>query len=140
MKSLTLIDKAYLLKKIKLFASLDLDELLPVADKLNQAHFDQKKVIFSWGDQAHRMYLIAKGSVDLLDKEGKIVVSLEPLDFFGDESLFNNQPRAYSARSQTEAIILSISRTNLMTIISECPSIAISLLEVYTSRNPLREQ
>lgn len=133
---MNLIDKAYLLKRTRLFESLDLDELLPIADKLSQAHFDAGKVIFSKNDQALRMFFIAKGSVEL--EAGSVVTTLDAIDFFGDESIFSNEPRAYTARSKTETVLLSISRTNLMTIISECPSVAVGLLHVYSLAMPLR--
>lgn len=132
MKPLTLIDKAYLLKRTELFKSLDLDELLPIADKLSQAHFDADKTIFTKGDQALRMYFIAKGQVEC------DTTTLEAVDFFGDEAIFSLEPRAYTARSKTESILLSISRTNLLTIISECPSVAVGLLHLYGLAMPIR--
>lgn len=138
MKPLTLIDKAYLLKKTELFETLDLDELLPIADKLNQAQFEPEKMIFSQGDNALRMYFIAKGSVFLMDEKSEQSFVLEAVDFFGDEAIFSSKPRGYSAISQTETIVLSISRTNLLSIISECPSVAIGLLRVYTATMPMR--
>ncbi len=138
MKRLTLVDKAFLLKSTPLFASLDLDELLPIADKLSQSSFSPSEAIFREGDPALRMYVIAKGSVELFNVNGEIISTLTAVDFFGDESIFNDQPRAYSSRSCSDSILLSISRTNLMTIISECPSVAVGLLKVYTASMPLR--
>lgn len=138
MKPLTLIDKAYLLKRTDLFKSLDLDELLPIADKLSQAHFDANKIIFAKNDQALRMYFIAKGHVELNDFDGNETITLQAGDFFGDEAVFSYKPRAYTAKSQSETILLSISRTNLLTIISECPSVAVGLLRVYGRAMPIR--
>lgn len=138
MKPLTLIDKAYLLKRTDLFKSLDLDELLPVADKLSQAHFDENKTIFTKNDQALRMYFIAKGEVELLDLDEGNPITLEAGDFFGDEAIFSYKPRAYTACSRSESILLSISRTNLLTIITECPSVAVGLLRVYGLAMPVR--
>ncbi len=138
MKPLTLIDKAYLLKRTELFKSLDLDELLPIADKLSQAHFDENKTIFTKNDQALRMYFIAKGTVELQDQGGTVLTTLHAIDFFGDEAIFSLEPRAYTAHSRTETVLLSISRTNLLTIISECPSVAVGLLHVYGLAMPIR--
>ncbi len=132
MKRLTLIDKAFLLKKTKLFGSLDLDLLLSIADKLNIAEYAPKDEIFVANEEANRMYLIYKGEVEIRDSEHRHLAVLEATDFFGEESLFNDKPRGYEAVARSTAQLLTLSRTNLFTIISECPSVAVAFLQAYT--------
>lgn len=132
MKKLTLIDKAFLLKRTPLFETLDLNLLLPIADKLGVAHFDAGETIFSKNEEAFRMYFVAKGAVEIRDTHHNVTL-LTHDDFFGDESLFNDKPRAYSAVAVADTMLLSLSRTNLLTIISECPNVAVGFLQVYTS-------
>ena len=139
MKKLTLIDKAFILKKTPLFESLDLDLLLPIADKLTLLHFDTGDNIFSINDDAKRMYFIAKGTVEILSQEKQMISILEEDDFFGDEAIFSEKPRAYHAFSKKDSTLLALSRTNLLTIISESPSVAISLLQIYASLIPFRK-
>jgi len=139
MKPLALIDRAFFLKKIPLFATLDLDLLLPIADKLGIAAYQANEHIFGINDEASRMYFIVKGTVEIRD-ESKLLAILHSEDFFGDESLFNEKPRAYRALSTTETLLLSISRTNLLTIISECPTVAIGFLQAYTQTTPFRSR
>lgn len=138
MKRYTLIDKAFLLKRNPLFGQLDLDLLLPIADKLSLAHFDKDDLIFDLQEEAHRMYFIVKGTVLITDEEGKELAHLAGEDFFGDEALFNDKPRQYGARCIEDTFLLSLSKTNLLTIISECPSVAVGLLQSYTKATPFR--
>jgi CRP/FNR family cyclic AMP-dependent transcriptional regulator len=133
MKKLTLIDKAFLLKKTPLFGTLDLDLLLPIADKLITTNFDAGDHIFHVQDEASRMYLIVHGSVEIRDPSGKTLATLSSDNFFGDESIFNEKPRGYEVISKTDSQLLSLSRTNLLTIISEYPSVAVGFLQVYAS-------
>lgn len=133
MRSLSLIDKAFLLKKCRLFSELDLDLLLAIADKLGIAHYEKGKRIFEINEEAHRMYLIVEGEVEIRDAQCKVLSSLQSEDFFGEESLFNDKPRAYDAISRTQTLMLTLSQTNLLTIISECPAVAVGLLSVYAS-------
>lgn len=123
MKKIGLIDRAFLLKRTPLFASLDLDLILASADKLAVSTWNPNEVIFEKGDEATRMYFIAEGEVDCGEK------ILGEIEFFGDEALFNERPRAYSARATKETTLLTLSKTNLLTIISECPSVAVGLLQ-----------
>ena len=140
MKQQTLIDKVLFLKKTPLFESLDLDLLLPIADKLVTTTFDEGEVIFSFKDEAQRIYFILDGIVEIIEPDGTVVANLSDYDFFGDESLFNEKPRGYTAISKKESCLLSLSRQNLMAIIFECPWVAIGLLGVYAASNQFRER
>lgn len=139
-KNLSLINKVFLLKKTPLFSTLSLEMLLPIADKLVIADFDAGDEIFNIGEEAHRMYFIVQGEVDLFIKDKKIVQKCKHGDFFGDESLFNDLPRRYQAICLCDTLMLTLSRTNLLTIISECPSVALGFLAVYTSPDYVRSR
>lgn len=138
MKQLTLIDKAFLLKKTPLFAMLDLDLLLVISDKLETLRLDEEDVVFAVSDPGTRVYFIVKGVIEIQGQNGKAPFELSTPAFFGDESLFSEKPRAYAAIAKSESLLLSLSKTNLLTIISECPQVAVGLLQAYASTNPMR--
>lgn len=137
MKTLTLIDRAFFLKRIPIFSRLDLDLLLAIADKLQIGTIDPGETIFRFEEEAFHMYFIVKGQVALRQPDHPPVI-LGPEEFFGDESIFNERVRAYEAVSQAETTLLGLTRTNLLTIISECPSVAVGFLQTYTSAMPFR--
>ncbi len=140
MKHLSLIEKAFFLKKTKLFEELDLDLLLAVADKISQDIYDKGEKVFLPNQVANRIYFIAQGSVKLVGPAKENLTSLKKGDFFGDESLFNEKPRAYGAICSEDSLILTISRSHLHTIISECPSVAIALLRSFATLLPCRQK
>ncbi|MEM8629501.1 MAG: cyclic nucleotide-binding domain-containing protein [Chlamydiota bacterium] len=130
MKQLNLIETAFFLKKVDIFSDLDLDFLLSIADKVHQDEYDKGETVFTKGQVGNSLYLIAKGSV--LSTKKTPQETLQTGDFFGDEALFNEQPRSYTATCSSDAILLILSRSNLMSIISECPNVAVRLLKHYT--------
>lgn len=138
MKQLTLIDKAFLLKRTPLFAMLDLDLLLVISDKLETMRLDAEDVVFGVQEPGTRVYFVVKGTIILEEENGKQIAELTTPDFFGDESLFSEKPRAYLAKSVGESQLLSLSKTNLLTIISECPQVAVGLLQAYAASNQIR--
>jgi CRP/FNR family cyclic AMP-dependent transcriptional regulator len=138
MKRLTLVDKAFFLKKTLLFSALDLDLLLAIADKLSIVSFDEGKQIFGTGEEAFRMYFIVKGIVEIRDPQRNVLAELSDEEFFGDEAMFNEKPRTYDAISKTDTVLLALTRTNILTIISECPSVAVGFLQAYTSTTAFR--
>lgn len=137
---LNLIDKAFLLKKTSLFGGLDLDLLLSIADKMEPISFRPTETIFQCDQEAYRMYLILSGHVAIADKNGAPLAELAPGDFFGDEAMFNEKKRTYAAACRTKVELLALSRSHLLTIIHECPSVALALLEAYTSHLNFRSR
>lgn len=140
MNNLTLIDRAFFLKKMPLFSMLDLDILLAISDKLHIVTFEKGQTIFGIQEDAYRMYFLVKGCVEIQGSSQNILATLEADDFFGEEALFSEQPRAYSAVCKTDVMVLALSKTNLLTIIFECPSVAVGLLQAYTRMTPFRSR
>src|SRR5690606_27775419 len=123
----SLIEKAFFLKKSRLFNELDLEILLAIAEKLHEDDYDKDEKVFTPGQVANRIYLIAEGHVQIYDEQRRLLSELHVGDYFGDESLFNEQPRSYSAICKTDTVFLTLSRSQLLSIISECPSVAVTL-------------
>jgi len=136
----SLIEKAFFLKKVRLFNELDLELLLAISEKLHEDDYDAEEKIFASGQVANRIYFIETGAVQIVDEKMKVLSELTAGDYFGDESLFNEQPRAYSAVCKTDALLLTLSRSHLLSIISECPSVAVVLLQAYSQQLPCRHK
>ncbi len=128
----SLIEKAFFLKKIRLFSELDLEILLAIAEKLYEDEYDQDEKVFTPGQVANRIYFIEQGVVQIFDENHRLRSELQAGDYFGDESLFNEQPRGYTAICKTDTLFLTLSRSHLLSIISECPSVAVTLLQSYS--------
>ncbi len=133
MRHFNLIDKAFLLKKTTLFGSLDLDLLLSIADKMEALNYKPTDKVFQLDQDATRMYVIISGQIAIEDKGGIQLAELLPGDFFGDEALFNEKRRSYIALCNTKVELLALSRSHLLSILQECPSVAIALLESYSA-------
>lgn len=140
MKQLSLVEKAFFLKKTFLFKDLDLDLLIAIADNMSQDIYDAQEKTFDINQRANRMYFIVHGSVEILDNDNKVIQTLNSTDFFGDESLFNDKLRQYKSICKTDSLILTITKTNLLNVISECPSVALALLKKYAQITPCRKE
>ena len=69
----SLIEKAFFLKKVRLFSELGLELLLTIAEKLHEDDYDANEKIFHTGQVANRIYLIAKGVVQIVDEKMKLL-------------------------------------------------------------------
>lgn len=134
----SLIEKAFFLKKLRLFNELDLELLLAIGEKLHEDEYEKEEKVFSVGQVANRIYFLVEGTVQIFDEHKRLITELHAGDYFGDESLFNEQPRRYSASCKTDVLFLTLSRSHLLSIISECPSVAVALLQSYSQLLPCR--
>ena len=131
MSELTLIDRAFLLKKTALFRGLDLDTLLIIADKAGISDLRAGEPVFQLGMEGAHLYVVVHGSVAILDPNDEVLCTLGPSHFFGDESVFSESVRPYGAKCESPVRLLSIVRSHLLAIIYECPSVALQLLREY---------
>lgn len=140
-KKYTLLEKAFILKKTPMFSLLEIDLLLPIADKMHLLSLFSSEIIFDEGEQANSMYFIESGEVtiDSIDTPQKI--SLQTGEVFGDESLFSGKPRGYKATTSKNPVTLfSLSRADLLAIINEYPKVATGFLETYAKTITFRKR
>ncbi|EPP35694.1 cyclic nucleotide-binding domain protein [Chlamydia ibidis] len=135
---MNLIDRAFLLKKTMIFNSLDMDLLLAISDKTEIMVFKPGSKIFSKRQSGFSLYIIAEGYVKISQEDPYSNVTLKSEDCFGEESLFNNKPREYDAEAITQVRLLILSKGQFFSIIEECPSVALALLELYTKQITFR--
>ena len=138
MKLLNQIEKAFLLKKTFLFDDLNLEHLFAIASKLDLQILNANEYIFKNDQSPLHLYIIAKGTIQLLDPANNVLTQLGEGDLFGDEALFNDQQHQYMSKTITKCQLLTLSKKHLATIISECPSVAINLLEAFAKHIPFR--
>ncbi len=134
---LSLIEKAFFLKKTQLFHDLDLDLLLALAEKVDEVETPKGKELFSAGQNANHLYFLIKGEVELKSQEGAISLRT-PATFFGDESLLNESPRGYTALCKCNSLFLVLSRAQLFLILNESPRAALNLLSLYARQTVCR--
>lgn len=118
---------------------VDFDLVLAASDKAELLSFATSEVIFSINQDAHRLYFVTQGEVALYD-EKDLRTLVKKNDYFGEEALFLQKPRAYKAEALSKTDLLAISRIHLVELMLESPQIALSMLRDYTNTTPLRER
>jgi uncharacterized membrane protein len=130
-----------LLRTIPIFDGLKEDDLRELGTRLSERRFAAGDAIMHQGDAGTAMYIIASGHVNIfLPGEASRRVSLKDVargEYFGELSLFDDQPRSASALATTAAVLLELNRETLSSYLSQRPHAAMNLLRVMAGR--LRE-
>jgi CRP-like cAMP-binding protein len=93
-------------------------------------------VIYKKGDIQTDFFIINKGKVQLKnDGNGQILVTLSKGDFFGEESLNNEQNAIYTAEVIEDSFLIKIPYVSLTEMLKQTPDIALKILKKLSEKH-----
>ncbi|MGO4705797.1 cyclic nucleotide-gated ion channel [Microvirga sp. 2MCAF38] len=122
--------------RVPLFADLDAEEVALVMHRLRSQSCVPGELIVRKGDEAHSMYLIAAGEVEVL-VPGE-AVRLGAGDFFGEAAVLKRRRRHVTVRAVTPCRLLVLDAEDLHQLIASDPTMAQHIEEVIQSRGERR--
>jgi len=126
-------EKLGLLKQTPLLAGLnqhDLEEVGRLADEIDAK---AGKVLMRKGELGSEFFMIADGTVRI-ERDGRVIATLGPGDFFGDIALVVERPRTATATVETNSRLLVVGHREFHSLMDRFPSIRISVLESIAIR------
>jgi hypothetical protein len=116
------------LSNVELFHSLTPDELRRLAGELRFAPFTEGEAMTREGATAHSLYVITRGTADVLiaaeDGERRRVSTLNPGDFFGEIALMTGVPRTATVRALEYTECYRLDKEGFNEILHTRPEIA----------------
>ena len=117
------------LLKIPVFQGLESRELRTIKRILYQREYKKDEVIFNQGDAGLGMYIIVKGTVEIVcGPERHMLAELSEGDFFGELALLDDSPRSATAFSKPPCKILCFFKPELLDIINRNPKLGSKIL------------
>jgi CRP-like cAMP-binding protein len=93
-------------------------------------------IIYKKGDIQTDFYIINKGKIQLKnDENGQILVTLGKGDFFGEESLNNEQSAIYTVEVIDDADMIKIPYISLTEMLKQMPDIALKILKKLSEKH-----
>lgn len=102
-----------------------------------QEHYEPGQVVFNQGDIGDRLYIIKKGSCDVIRMEdgfARKIVTLQPGQFFGEMALLNQTTRTATIRAIEPLDVLSVPKHDLSALIEHLPALRDSFQHIVTQR------
>ena len=126
------------LRNVRLFESLDKDELNALSDLTFVRTFEKDNVIIWAEDEGDALFIIADGQVkvSIVSEDGREVILslLSKNAVFGELSLLDGRPRSANVIAIEETQLVMLKRSDFLELIKRIPSIAIALLAELASR------
>jgi CRP-like cAMP-binding protein/small-conductance mechanosensitive channel len=126
------------LARVELFQQVTEEERVKLAEHLRYAPFSKGEVMTRQGAEAHWLYILTKGSAEvLLTVEGgerRRVAVLHAGDFFGEGSLLTGEPRSATVKALEDSECYRLDRQAFNEIIQARPEMAQHFSEVLARR------
>ncbi|MCP5108539.1 MAG: cyclic nucleotide-binding domain-containing protein [bacterium] len=99
-------------------------------------HYNADDTIYKRGDIQTDFYIINKGKVELLLNDSKkAVVTLSKGDFFGEESLNDEQGAVYTVRVTEDSDIIKIPYNSLVDMMKKSTGISLKILKKLSEKH-----
>ncbi|HLS46491.1 MAG TPA: Crp/Fnr family transcriptional regulator, partial [Ornithinicoccus sp.] len=119
-------------KKTPLFAALDDETAMRLADSMTPIRLSRGESVFEEGDPGDSLYVIVTGKMKLARTSGdgreSLLSVLGPGEMFGELSLFDPGPRLTSGRAVGEAELLALGNADLRAFLADHPQVAMMML------------
>jgi CRP-like cAMP-binding protein len=129
---------AELLEKNPLFGLLEQEARTAIARQMRPALFEPEQVIFSRGDAAKGIYLVAKGRVRLsvLASDGRVLSfhHAVPGDIFGEVATFDGGRRTADATAIERVEAMHLDRSAANGMIDACPLFSRAVIKFLCTR------
>jgi CRP-like cAMP-binding protein len=118
-----------ILIQIPIFQDLNNRELRTIKRILHQREYKKNEVIFNQGDVGLGMYIIVKGTVEIVRGTAKhMLAELNDGDFFGELALLDDSPRSATSVSKTPCKMLCFFKPELLDLINRDPGLGSKIL------------
>jgi len=128
------LDKALALRTAPLFSSLPAEALLPVAVHSEVVHLDEDDLLFQEGELGDALYIVLRGSVDVVGTSGDIIATLGEGECVGEMAVLDWEPRSASVIARTNARLLRVDRNELVDLLADRPALVMNLARVLAAR------
>lgn len=133
------------LGKIPIFKFLPEEDHLALVSLWKLKTIKSGEVLFRKGEPGSAMYVIEEGEIEIIlpvdPPVNEVQLSvLKEGDFFGELSLFTDEPRTATARALTNTRLIEMQRGDFITFVMERPSVAVSMLSEMAKRLQLTNE
>jgi len=115
------------LGQMALFAGLDSAILTVLADRFSHEYVVAGQLVFRQGDPGDKLYLIARGQVEVLvhnaQGETRAIDRMDDGEHFGEMALLQDVARNATIRTVTDCLFLTLPKNAFLALLKELPQV-----------------
>ncbi len=137
---LSRIEKVIFLKQVSFFERMTTEQLRVIASISEEKTFEAEEKIVSEGESGTTLYVIVSGRVAIqrqAKNRRKAIARLgvlRPKEYFGEMSLFDDEPTSADVVALERSCVLLMRRDPLIALIKRQPELGLEMLKVFSKR------
>lgn len=133
-----IFNRILLLKNSTIFSEVNTENLLVVAQELNEEYYVKGDRVFDIDDRGDRMFMLQTGEVGISTKQNiksnDFIAKLGEGECFGEMNLLDDLPRSATAHVLEDARVLSLEKEKLRSLIIRYPELSLGILKSLSMR------
>jgi len=133
-----IFNRILLLKNSTIFSEVNTENLLVVAQELNEEYYVKGDRVFDIDDRGDRMFMLQTGEVGISTKQNiksnDFITKLGEGECFGEMNLLDDLPRSATAHVLEDARVLSLEKEKLRSLIIRYPELSLGILKSLSMR------
>jgi CRP-like cAMP-binding protein len=113
-----------LLSQCELLRHLAAEDIEPLVDRVAERDVPAGATIFHAGDEGDALYVVAEGSVEVLNDDGSVMAVLTAGQAFGEMALLTGGTRTATVRAGSDCRLLRIARQDFDRLLADDPFLA----------------
>lgn len=120
------------LQEVEIFSDLTPAEIDTVSANLRPLELEKDTILFNEGDEGRELFVVRSGilaaSVKTQDGTDLDIVEFEAGDFFGEMSIFEQEPRSATCYTKSQSLLQSLHESDLHRLIETEPTLAMKIM------------
>jgi CRP-like cAMP-binding protein len=121
------------LQSVPAFDHLTTQQLMRLANVVNEERFGADDEVYAEGDEGNALYFVLEGEVEAA-KGSLLLDRFAAGNFFGELSCLDGVPRPETATARAPSKLLRLDRDDLFTLMEDTPSLGIALSQFLSMR------
>lgn len=121
-----------IIQKCPLFEGLDERSTEALAVSSTKQRLGRESIIFSEGEKAASLYILADGSIDLIkstpDGREQLVRQVNPGEMFAEAAMFSGTVYPATAVTRSDSELIVINKSSFLATVKEHPEVALAIM------------
>ena len=134
---MSLAEEVELLKRIPLFANIEVSKLKLLAFTSERIAYKAGETLFNQDEMGDSAHIIMDGEADIVvnTPSGPLTVAtMQKNDFVGEIAILCDVPRTATVKAKTDMITLCINKDLFFRLVTEFPEMAVEIMRVLAQR------
>jgi CRP-like cAMP-binding protein len=121
------------LARVPLFQGLSHRQLRHISSLMTPLDLEEGRVLTREGEIGNEFLIVLEGEVEVV-RDGKVITTCGPGNYFGEIALLDNRPRTATVKAKTNVVVEVLDRREFAALLEKSPEICMQIMATMAQR------